>query len=176
MVAAAEPSSSAGTKIRSLSLGAALRAVSSTIVATEAGSARFQFHWLNVESRDLLQDWIGTAVSASGKPCEPFIIGTSVPNHTTFQLKGTLLGSTTVLILLPSSVTFSAVSLPFCQRRHPANVPEYGHVHSHQRHDRENDLHGKYHSDPLHPIDRRYQLLLPSLDCPCAYAPTPRRG
>ena len=115
MVAAAEPSSSAGTKIQVTFSGSGFKGCFQ-YDQSQPKQAPHVFNFTGSTLNHEICYKIGSAppVSASGKPCEPFIIGTSVPNNTTFQLKGTLLGSTTVLIVLPSGVTFSAVSLPFC--------------------------------------------------------------
>ena len=122
MVAAAQPSSSAaGTKIQVTFSGSGFIGCFQYDQSQKPmpGSLRARFHiqWPNGDSPDLLPDWFVPPVCASGTPCEPFTIDTSVSNDTTFQLTGTLQtrqGSFAVLIVLPSTVSFSRGTLPFC--------------------------------------------------------------
>src|SRR5271157_1289823 len=117
MVAAAEPSSSAGTKIQVTFSGTNASGINFSgcfqYDESQAPQSSYVFNFRGSPLSHEICYQIGSApaVSASGRPCEPFTIGT---NGTTFQLQGTLRGSTTVLIALPSSVTFLAGSLPFC--------------------------------------------------------------
>src|SRR5208337_3062175 len=111
MVAAAEPSSSAGTKIQVSFSGSGFSGCFQYDQSQAAQSSNV-FNFTGSPLSHEICYRIGSAppVSASGRPCEPFTIGT---NDKTFQLQGMLLGPTTVTIVLPSSVTFLAGSLPY---------------------------------------------------------------
>src|SRR5271157_5864032 len=92
MVAAAEPSSSAGTKIQVTFSGSGFSGCfqyDQSQLPQSSNSFSFAGSPLSHE----ICYRIGSAppVSASGRPCEPFTIDT---NDTTFQLKGTLRGLT----------------------------------------------------------------------------------
>lgn len=115
MVAATEPSSSAGTKIQVTFSGSGFNGCFQYDQSQPKQAPHvFNFTGSGLSHQICYQIGGGTSVCTSGSECEPFQINTSGNNNTTFQLQATLLGSTKVLIVLPSSVTFSAVSLPFC--------------------------------------------------------------
>ena len=123
MVAAAQPSSSAaGTKIQVTFSGSGFIGCFQYDQSQKPmpGSLRahvFTFNGPTVTHQICYQIGSAPPVCASGTPCEPFTIDTSVSNDTTFQLTGTLQtrqGSFAVLIVLPSTVSFSRGTLPFC--------------------------------------------------------------
>ena len=115
MVAATEPSSSAGTKIQVTFSGSGFNGCFQYDQSQPKEAPHvFNFTGSGLSHQICYQIGGGTSVCTSGRTCEPFTICTSVPNDTTFQLQGTLLGSTKVLIVLPSTVSFSPTSLPFC--------------------------------------------------------------
>ena len=123
MVAAAEPSSSAGTKIQVNFFGDGFSGCFQYDQLLSAQSSNsFSFTGSKLSHEICYQIGSAKAVSASGRPCEPFTIDT---NGTTFQLTGTLrlpelLGLTTVTIVLSTNVTLPIIGssgqpiLPFC--------------------------------------------------------------